>query len=160
MRSPQEVLQQEASRLRRFAYSLTTNIEDADDLVHDVALKVLEKGLPDYDNPIPWLLTLTRNLWIDKMRQQNVRQKYSEREQLKESVTSDVIAVLHSARILESLKNLPEKQRTVLSLVALEGLSYQETANLLNLPIGTVMSRVARARQHLQNAFKEKEQVQ
>lgn len=157
MRSPQEVLQQEASRLRRFAYSLTTNIEDADDLVHDVALKVLEKGLPDYDNPIPWLLTLTRNLWIDKMRQQSVRQKYSEQEQLDENTTSDAIAQLHSARILEGLKNLPEKQRTVLSLVALEGLSYQETASLLDLPIGTVMSRIARARQYLQKTFKEKE---
>lgn len=144
------VLQQEVGRLRRFACSLTANRADADDLVHDVVVKALEKGLPERDDPIPWLLTLTKNLWIDRLRQQAVRARPGNEERMPTPVgdTSPHDA-LHLERVLVNLQQMPENLRVVLSLVAIEGLSYGETAEMLGVPIGTVMSRVARARAHL-----------
>lgn len=144
------VLQQEVGRLRRFAYSLTANRADADDLVHDVVVKTLEKGLPERDDPVPWLLTLTRNLWIDRLRRQAVRMRSSNEERMPIPVgDSSPHDLLYAERVLEKIQQMPENLRIVLSLVALEGLSYGETAEMLGIPIGTVMSRVARARSHL-----------
>lgn len=154
MTSTREVLRREAMRLRRFAYSLTANRADADDLVHDVVVKVLEKGLPAHDDPVPWLLTLTKNLWIDRVRQQQVRTRPCNEEFLPvPSGESEPFDSLHTERVLEKLQQMPDNLRLVLSLVAVEGLSYQEAAKVLDIPIGTVMSRVARAREHMLALF-------
>lgn len=155
MTSTREVLQREVVRLRRFAYSLTANRADADDLVQDVVIKVLEKGLPERDDPVPWLLTMTKNLWIDRLRQQEVRMRPGN-EDLLPAPTGETgpFETLHTERVLEQLQQMPDNLRLVLSLVAIEGLSYQEAAQVLDIPVGTVMSRVARAREHMLALFK------
>lgn len=154
MTSTREVLQREVVRLRRFAYSLTTNRADADDLVHDVVIKVLEKGLPERDDPVPWLLTMTKNLWIDRIRQQQVRARPGNEDYAPvPSGEAEPFDSLHTERVLDKLQQMPDNLRLVLSLVAIEGLSYQEAAKVLEIPVGTVMSRVARAREHMLALF-------
>lgn len=158
MSSPREVLQKELKRLRKFAFALTGNQPDADDLVHDLAVKVLEKGLPDAANQVPWLLTLCKNLWIDQLRYREVRARPQDNEALIEEATMSPEAelhLLHTERVLRGLNLLPEHQRVALSLVAVEGMSYAETAKILDVPVGTVMSRVARAREILLEKFSE-----
>lgn len=158
MTSAREVLQREIVRLRRFTYSLTANRADADDLVQDVVIKVLEKGLPERDDPVPWLLTMTKNLWIDRLRQQEVRTRPSNDDILPAPVAeTGPFETLHTNRVLEQLQKMPENLRLVLSLVAIEGLSYKEAAKVLDIPVGTVMSRVARAREHMLVLFRTNE---
>lgn len=158
MSSPREVLKKELKRLRKFAYSLTGNQPDADDLVHDLAVKVLEKGLPESVNPVPWLLTLCKNLWIDQLRHREVRARSQDPDshvEVNQMSPEAELHLLHTERVLRGLKHLPEHQRLALSLVAIEGMSYAETAKVLDVPIGTVMSRVARAREILLEKFSE-----
>lgn len=161
MSSPREVLQKELKRLRKFAFALTGNQPDADDLVHDLAVKVLEKGLPDSANQVPWLLTLCKNLWIDQLRYREVRARPQDAEiHIEETAMSPEaeLNLLHTERVLRGLNHLPEHQRVALSLVAIEGMSYAETAKMLDVPVGTVMSRVARAREILLEKFSEQSQ--
>lgn len=155
MTSTREMLQVEVHRLRRFAFSLTANAPDADDLVHDVIVKALEKGIPDLGNPVPWLITLCKNTWIDQIRYRKVR-RHTELDEMgpeEEARPGHSVEQLHAQRVLEGLQHLSEDHRVALSLVAIEGLSYAETAEVLGVPLGTVMSRVARAREHLLKAF-------
>ncbi|MFL0810333.1 MAG: sigma-70 family RNA polymerase sigma factor [Agarilytica sp.] len=171
MESAQNVLRRELSRLRRFAYSLTGSAADADDLVHDLAVKILEKGLPDMPDPVPWMITLCKNLWIDELRYRAVRSRKNSdgagssggSSQSDGSEAMDVnVEVCNSLnkvychRVVEGLQALPEGQRVALSLVTIEGMSYAETAKVLDVPIGTVMSRVARARAMLLEIFSDK----
>lgn len=155
MGSTQEILQKEIGRLRRFAYSITGNMADADDLVHDVVVKALEKGLPEGRDPVPWLITLCKNIWIDQLRYREVRMRREHEEELPTAMTkvSEQEDAIHMERVLISLQTLPENQRLTLSLVAIEGMSYAETAEFLGVPIGTIMSRIARAREAMLNNF-------
>lgn len=152
MTDTKEVLNREVKRLRRFAYSLTSNAADADDLVHDLVIKVLKQGLPDYDDPVPWLITICKNLWFDKLRNLQVRQRAAENEIIEESKlmqADNTIAHIQLSQVVTSLQLLPKDQRLALSLVGIEGMSYAEAAKQLDVPIGTVMSRVCRARAFL-----------
>lgn len=155
MSSAREVLQQHAQRLRRFAYALTGTISDADDLTHDVIVKVLEKGLPELDDPIPWLLKMTKNLWIDQLRYRELRKtdESDGSEEIASEHSASLLQTLHTQRVLIALAGLSEKYRLALTLVAVEGMSYEETARILDIPVGTVMSRVARAREHMISLF-------
>lgn len=159
MNDPKEVLNREVKRLRRFAYSLTSNVADADDLVHDLVIKVLEQGLLDYEDPVPWLITVCKNLWLDKLRKSQVRQRASENEIIEEyQLMQPDHATTHIqlSQVVTSLQDLPNEQRLALSLVCIEGMSYAEAADQLEIPIGTVMSRVARARAFLINHLEDK----
>ena len=159
MDSTKHVLKREFVRLRRFAYSLTGNAADADDLVHDVVVKILEKGLPDSANPLPWIFTMCKNVWIDELRYRDVRSPKSDATSMSSSeeymgTQKDGNAqLLQYERVLKKLQSLPEGQRLALSLVAIEGLSYAEAAEVLEVPVGTIMSRVARARAFLVDYF-------
>lgn len=163
MDSTKQVLQREFPRLRRFAYSLTGNAADADDLVHDVIVKVLEKGLPNTANPLPWIFTLCKNVWIDELRYRNVRSpkcdaaSISSSEEYMGTQKDSNAQQVQYQRVLKKLQSLPEGQRLALSLVAIEGLSYAEAAEVLEVPVGTIMSRVARARAFLVDYFEQGE---
>lgn len=160
----QTVLKRELKRLRRFAYALTGSEADADDLVHDLVVKVLEKGLPDMSDPMPWMITLCKNLWIDELRYREVRMrnvKSDADENLPEGDISvpDISTSVHCDRVVKGLQSLPEGQRAALSLVTIEGMSYAEAAKVLDVPIGTIMSRVARARALLLELFNDPTEV-
>jgi RNA polymerase sigma-70 factor (ECF subfamily) len=144
-------------RLRRFARSLTGNRHDGDDLMQATAERVLERGVPADAEVLPWMFKVCRNLWIDELRARQVRVRAASRPELaEEPVVSGEAVVLGELTLREvehALAMLPEEQRAVLVLVAVEGLSYREAAAVLDIPIGTVMSRLARARGALVACF-------
>jgi RNA polymerase sigma-70 factor (ECF subfamily) len=140
-------------RLRRFARTLTGSVQDADDLVHiaiERALSRSEQLRPD--SPVSsWLFGILRNAWIDEVRARNRRKRVFAPEELGESVAdpsshqhADVISVQGA------MARLPDEQREVVGLVLVEGLSYKEAAEIMNVPVGTVTSRLARGRDALQ----------
>jgi len=111
---------------------------------------MLERGLPEGVQALPWFFRVCKNLWIDEKRAQAVRIRAAQMRELDEepSISGEAVATaeLGLREVERALAKLPEEQRAVLSLVAVEGLSYREAAEVLDTPIGTVMSRLARAR--------------
>ena len=137
-------------RLRRFALSLTWNPADADDLLQSTVERLLTRGLPADAELMPWSIRVCRNIWIDEIRASTVRRRAGEElahgEDEVVSGESDTLAELTLREVQVALSELPEEQRAVLELVAVEGHSYREAAEMLETPIGTVMSRLARGR--------------
>lgn len=142
-------------RLRRFAYALTGSREDAD----DVTQIALEKALTRAEQWRPgtrldsWVFRIAHNAWIDELRARRRRGVSVEIDQDLDLPGEDGRAAAHArldlAEVRALVAALPDDQRAVLALVAVEGLSYQEAAEALDIPIGTVMSRLARARKAL-----------
>ncbi len=141
--------------LRRFAISLCGSRDVADDLVQaacERALASAERFEPGtrFD---AWMFRILRNLWIDVVRRRKtagVQEDISEREDFAgASGEREVEAKMTLRSVGEAITELPDEQREVLLLVCIEELSYRETADVLDIPIGTVMSRLARARKNL-----------
>lgn len=152
----------EMGSLRRYALSLTGSTDDADDLVQATVERVLNTGLP-VEAPKAWLVRVCRNLWIDEIRKRKIRNHDSYVEEGEEIThVADLPANPVEARvtderrydaIADALDRLSEDHRVILSMVVVEGLSYAHVAEALELPVGTVMSRVARARTSLRKQF-------
>lgn len=140
-------------RLRRFARNLARNPHDADDVVQialERALLKLDQWRRDarLDS---WLFKIVRNAWIDELRSRGRRDRMFLAAEAGENVgdaTLDREADLMSVQ--SAMAKLPEDQRTAVSLVLVEGLSYKEAADVLEVPIGTLTSRLARGREALQ----------
>jgi RNA polymerase sigma-70 factor (ECF subfamily) len=138
-----------APQIRRFAYALTRNAADADDLAQATVERVLSRPIPEDAELAKWMFRVCRNIWIDEMRARKVR-----REAAPDLVASDedasteerVAAQLALKRAQAGIDALPQEQREVLAMVAIAGMAYREAADALSIPIGTVMSRLARAR--------------
>jgi RNA polymerase sigma factor (sigma-70 family) len=139
--------------LRRFAYSLTGSAPDADDLVQATFEKILKKGIPENVEAVKWAFKICRNVWIDEYRSHKVRQKATQAPELQEKQldpqSAPHEAKEHLAKVNSAMGNLPYDQRSILSLVALKGMSYKEVAAISGIPVGTVMSRLSRARTSL-----------
>ena len=139
-------------RLRRFALSLTGNAADADDLVQDTverALRNLHKWQPDTKLE-SWMFRIAQNLWIDNLRARKVRAADPlEADDVSLDGARSAEAKLTFADTARALQQLPEDQRVVVALVLIDGVAYREAAEILNVPIGTVTSRLARAREAL-----------
>ena len=138
-------------RLQRFALTLTRSQVDADDLVQGTferALTSLQQWQPG-TRLDSWLYRIAQNLWIDQRRRRRVRGPTESTDDMVlpgedgREVNERKLMVRDAMRALASL---PEEQQVVLALVSIEGLSYEEAAKVLNVPRGTVMSRLARAR--------------
>ena len=146
-------------RLRRFARSLTGSGHDGDDLMQNTVERVLETGVPADADVLRWLFKVCRNLWIDELRAAQVRRRAAEQGELmaEPAVSGEDVALgeLALREVDRAMATLPEEQRVVLALVAVEGLSYREAAEVIDIPIGTVMSRLARARAALAARFAE-----
>lgn len=141
-------------RLRRFAVSLTSHVSDADDLVQDTierALKSLHHWQPG-TRLDSWMYRIAQNLWIDTVRARRLRPALN-MDPPEAAVAFDGARAMEAMLTLEDtcrvLDGLPEDQRVVVALVLIDGRSYQEAAQVLELPIGTVTSRLARAREAL-----------
>jgi RNA polymerase sigma factor (sigma-70 family) len=140
-------------RLRRFARSLARNPHDADDLVQlsvERALRRLDQWQPG-TRLDSWMFGIIKNAWIDETRSRRRRANVLAPEELGEHV-ADAASEAHIERLsLEAaLAQLPEEQRLAVALVLVEGLAYKEAAAVLNVPIGTVTSRLARGREALE----------
>lgn len=143
-------------RLREFAYSYCGHPSDADDAIQITCERALARwhqwtgeGALDH-----WLIKILVNSWRDEQRSRRVRagpdlDSIPERAGYTQNQTDR----LYLEQVHKEILKLPSGQREVLLLVAAEGLSYQETAQMLGIPIGTVMSRLCRARQTLIGRF-------
>lgn len=138
--------------LRRYALSLTGSVQDADDLLQSALERALARNAPSGEDLIKWLFRVCRNLWIDNYRAAKTREAAVHDPQLEEQ-SVDGSAQTENSMLLEkvsaAMEELHADQRAVLELVAVEGKSYKEVATLLDIPQGTVMSRLARARSNL-----------
>lgn len=139
--------------LRRFAYSLTNDLNDADDLVQVVVERLLNKPIPDSVKPLPWMFRVCKNAWIDELRSRNVRMGDDNVDVDELSSNNNHQSQIEREEqhkdLRQAIEALPEAYRVVISLIVISGLSYAETSQTLDIPIGTVMSRVARAREKL-----------
>lgn len=145
-------------RLRRFALTLTRRASDADDLVQMTCERAISNA--DRRDPaqplLPWLYVMTRNLWTSETRRLRVRRGAG---QVPADETDELITgasgeeALRARQVLAAVLALPEGMSSVLLLVAVEGHSYAETAAILDIPPGTVMSRVSAARARLRTSL-------
>ncbi|MBO6525548.1 sigma-70 family RNA polymerase sigma factor [Erythrobacter sp.] len=138
--------------LRRYCYSLTGNPYDADDLLQDTLERLLERGAPSDADIRKWAFRICRNRWIDEMRSRNVRTA-QDIDELPDAAIFDGEAAVEGhielSQAEEAIASLALEFREVLMLVAVEGMKYKEAAELIGIPVGTVMSRLARARHQL-----------
>lgn len=147
------LLVQTLPKIRRFARSLTGNVHDADDLAQDTvttAISNREKWTNGsrFDS---WVYKIAQNLHISNVRRSNTRQRHHHKingtqtwVQGGEEANSDLIS------IVRFLRSLPAEQQAVIHLVSVEGYSYAETAEILEISIGTVTSRLSRGRAAIQ----------
>jgi RNA polymerase sigma-70 factor, ECF subfamily len=140
-------------RLRRFGFALTGSMDDGDDLVQSA----LERALTRLDAFEPgtrldsWMYRIMQNMWVDLKRSAQSRREISaEPADIEPLVVGDARRELEGrlflAAVRRAVADLPAEQRSVLAVVCVEGLSYREAAAVLDIPIGTVMSRLSRAR--------------
>lgn len=140
-------------RLRRFGRTLAHTREDADDLVQ----MAIEKALTRTDQWTPgtrldsWMFRIMQTTWIDEVRARDRRGRTFVPEEEGEHVGhSPNEAQLDAMAVRKAVSRLGDDQRAVVGLVLVEGLSYQEAAEVLDIPVGTLTSRLARAREALQ----------
>lgn len=136
--------------LRRYAYSLTGNQHDADDLLQEVVEKLLDRPIPPDVEMKVWAFKVCKNRWIDTIRTRNVRNNAIATGELEQDDYFDgeksIVNKLTFNQVIMMMNTLTDDLKATLSLVAIEGFSYAEVASILDVPIGTVMSRVSRAR--------------
>lgn len=148
-------------RLRRFALTLAGSRDLADDLLQSAC----EKALGRLEQFTPgtrldsWMFQIVRTTFIDHIRRQKRRRHDDLTPDLVESLPSDAriheqtVARADLAIVRAEIGQLPDEQRLVLALITVEGLSYQDAADMLGVPIGTIMSRLSRARRKLARAL-------
>lgn len=140
-------------RMRRFALSLTRSPNDSEDLVQSAverALKHWRQGALA-ERLDSWLFRILQNLWIDEIRR---RRRSPAAPAPDEHVVGEDGRVTTSSRMdldaaRAAMRELPADQQAVLALIVLDGMSYQQAADVMEVPIGTIMSRLARARRSL-----------
>ncbi len=139
--------------LRRYAAALTSNSACyADDLVQDTLERALKKHTlwMRNTNLRAWLFTIMHNLFINQVNKSSsyVFEDIQEHESI-ESAIDDPAQDYFAAQLKKHMQSLPIQQKEVMLLVSLEGFSYEEVAKILDIPMGTVMSRLHRSREKL-----------
>ena len=145
-------------RLRRFARTLTRHAHDADDLVQIAVERALARAQQWQAGTRldGWMFGILRNAWIDEIRSRQRRNQLFAPEAAGEHVGAPGAGTEVDVLSVEAaLGSLPEEQRTAVSLVLIEGLSYKEAAEAMQVPIGTLTSRLARGRDALQAILSE-----
>jgi RNA polymerase sigma-70 factor (ECF subfamily) len=154
-------LPQMLPRLWAFALRISGDRHDAEDLVQRACVRALERAhqLQPGTSPLSWMFSIVQSAWINEVRARNVRSRsgmdwddaFLETVPDPNTPTPEQNAM--DGQIVSAVQRLPEAQRAVMLLVAVEGLSYSEAAEVLDVPIGTVMSRLSRARQAIGALF-------
>ena len=148
--------------LQRFAFTLTRSQDRASDLVQDCVERCLRKQhLFDGQNLRSWMFTVCRRVFLNQIRHEKTRGIAVDIEDAPQSeiaISAFQEDQMHYHDVVQSFRTLPMNDKVVLSLVAIEGLKYEEVAELLEVPVGTVRSRLSRARSRLRemlesNAF-------
>jgi RNA polymerase sigma-70 factor (ECF subfamily) len=147
------LIEQQIPWLRRYARALTRNRDRADDLVQDTLGRALlkEQFWQPGTNLRAWLFTIMHNQNVNNVRR-DIRDSAEfdiERLSLTLTATTDPTAMRKMFELKRALAQLPLDQRQVILLVGLEGMSYEDTAGILTIPVGTVRSRLSRGRDAL-----------
>ncbi len=148
-------------RMWRFALRLARHTQDAEDLLQRTYVRALEKRhqWQPASSLIAWLLAIMHSIWVSELRSAKRRreghlqdgQDFDDLQQ--DGHVGDPEFALLCEQVRRAVQSLPDAQRDVMLTVAVEGLSYQEAAQVLDIPIGTVMSRLSRARQLVGQRF-------
>ena len=138
-------------RLRRFARGLAGTAAEADDLVQAACERALARAHQFQEGTRfdSWMFRIVQTIWIDQLRARDVRKEDSgvaEERLGSDAPVRRIEARLALAEVRQAVERLPPEQRAVLMLVTVEGLSYKEAAEVAGVPVGTIMSRLARAR--------------
>lgn len=142
-------------RLRRFAHGLTGDGHAADDLVQSACLKAIERWhqWQPGTSLASWMFRIIQTTWLDEHRARQRRQTDADTDALAELAGEDGRQVLDARSDARAVRRLiaalPEEQKVVLMMVTVDGMSYKDAAAALDVPVGTVMSRLARARARL-----------
>ncbi|MFV2052395.1 RNA polymerase sigma factor [Aliiroseovarius sp. YM-037] len=147
-------------RLRRFSLTLARDAADGDDLVQMTCERAIRHAAQwrQGSRLDSWLYTMMRNLWISEIRSRRVR---TGKGQVDATVAQELSTPVGPAdhvygnQLIDMVMSLPEGLSATLLLVSVEGHSYQEAADILGIPIGTVMSRMSRARQIVKEGLAE-----
>jgi RNA polymerase sigma-70 factor (ECF subfamily) len=149
--------------VQAFALSLTRRPADADDLVQETFLKALRSfdGFQRGTNAKAWLFTIARRLLIDRYRRQRIRPQPLAEEALEDTALTPAAPEVDGAAweriapetVRAAIEAVPEPFRTAVVLRDMHGLSYQEVAQVLDVPAGTVMSRLNRGREYVRAAL-------
>jgi RNA polymerase sigma-70 factor (ECF subfamily) len=139
-------------KLRRFARNLTGSVHEGDDIVQSACERALERA--DQFEPgtrfDSWMYRIVQTLWIDSWRRRDRREKGVDPGELALFPGEDPLRLIEGkialAQTRRAIARLPAELREVLVLVSIEELPYREAAEILGIPIGTVMSRLSRAR--------------
>jgi RNA polymerase sigma-70 factor (ECF subfamily) len=146
------------ARLYRVALAWCGNAMLADDLVQETMAIAIQRHqqLREPEKLHAWLYSILNNTWRQHLRRQRDDAVYEDETQQDED---DLVANIQSLeivlRVRKAVSGLPDDQRQVIALVDLEGFAYCEVAGILDIPIGTVMSRLHRARRSLRDALEE-----
>lgn len=137
--------------LLRYARTLVHDPAEAEELVHETLLRAYERRATfDHRRDLrPWLFSILHNLFVDgyrrRLMEEHTVQSLSDTDHTFSSAT-DADTRVQLAELHQAFLRLPEAQRAALHLIAIEGLSYQDAAAALGIPVGTLMSRLSRAR--------------
>jgi RNA polymerase sigma-70 factor (ECF subfamily) len=142
-------------QLWAFALRITDDQHDAEDLVQSACVEALERShhLQPNTSPLGWMFSIIKSTWIDELRARRVRSRsdMAWNDDLLDAVADPGVRspeeYVMDWQVFNAVYRLPEAQREVLLLVGVDGLSYSEAAEALDVPIGTIMSRLSRARQ-------------
>jgi len=142
-------------RLRRFARGLSGSVADADDLVQAACERALARQHQFQEGTRfdSWMFRIVQTIWIDQVRSRDVRKEggdIAEDRLGSDEPVRRVEARLALDEVWRAVDHLPSDQRMALLLVTVEGLSYKEAAEVVQVPVGTIMSRLSRARIALQ----------
>lgn len=150
-----------APRLRRFAMSLSRHEADGDDLCQaaiERALRARDKWQPG-TRLDSWAMTIMRNIWIDEVRARRRRAETFAPAEAGDAVGDAgdrrIEAAVELGQVDRALATLPDEQREAIALVLVEGFAYKEAADILEIPMGTLSSRLVRGREALMQALGE-----
>jgi RNA polymerase sigma-70 factor (ECF subfamily) len=143
------------SSLRRYARSLVRNADDAEDLVHDALVRAYERKstFRHGANLRSWLLSIVHNAHVDRLRRDRSMSRRHDAAvtEMERSLPAGQEHAVRLAQVREAFFGLPEEQRAALHLVAIEDMPYAQAAETLGIPVGTLMSRISRARAQLRD---------
>lgn len=150
----EKALSEHLPAIWRFALSLSGKPDVADDLAQATCLRALEKQhqMDPNRSPIGWLLTICRSIWLNELRAQAVRKTGGlESAKAHELVdqAADAEMNIFASQVYSKVMELPEAQRATVELVYVQQFTYSEAAEILDIPMGTVMSRLSTARRAL-----------
>jgi RNA polymerase sigma-70 factor (ECF subfamily) len=144
-------------RLYRAAWALCGSREDAEDLVQETYTRVLSKRrtIRRREDTLPYLLAVLRNTYVSSLRRRDRRPRTAPLEESEERLASSSgspVTALAAREVFSAIAELPDDQRDALAAVDVAGLSYQEAADVLEVPVGTIMSRLYRGRNRVAQA--------